>query len=109
MNPVRYGLLDVLRGLAALLVLVYHVIEVGAWKEFPVTGLALLARIGWVGVDLFFVISGFVIGKAAMEGAQGNAPGWRRNFAERRLRRISISRATSTACRPAAPPKLSRV
>lgn len=88
MNPVRYGLLDVLRGLAALLVLVYHVIEVGAWKEFPVTGLALLARIGWVGVDLFFVISGFVIGKAAMEGALGNAPGWRRNFAERRLRRI---------------------
>ncbi len=83
----KYPLIDVLRGVAALLVVFYHVIEVGEWKSFPISGFALLPRIGWVGVDLFFVISGFVIGKTAMEGfARGGD--WRAAYAERRIRRI---------------------
>jgi peptidoglycan/LPS O-acetylase OafA/YrhL len=83
----KYPLIDVLRGFAALLVVFFHVIEVGEWKSFPVSGPGMLPRIGWVGVDLFFVISGFVIGKTAMEGfARGGS--WRLDFSVRRIRRI---------------------
>lgn len=84
----HYPLIDVLRGFAALLVLWYHVIEIGQWKDFPWTGIALLPRIGWIGVDLFFVLSGFVIGKAAIEASQADPRGWRPVYVERRLRRI---------------------
>ena len=47
-------------------------------------------RIGWMGVDLFFVISGFVIGLSAMAeiDAQG-AAGFRAPFFRRRLARIA--------------------
>jgi peptidoglycan/LPS O-acetylase OafA/YrhL len=70
-----------------LLVVWYHVIVHGKWTEFPITGLALLPQVGWVGVDLFLVISGFVIGKTAMEAFERD-PNWRRAYLERRLRRI---------------------
>ena len=83
----RFPLIDILRAIAALLVVWYHVIVHGKWAEFPSTGVALLPQVGWVGVDLFLVISGFVIGKTAME-AFGRDPDWRRNYLERRLRRI---------------------
>ena len=83
----RFPLIDVLRGFAALLVVFYHVLAYRVWPEFPSGGLAELPRTGWVGVDLFFVISGFVIGHAALGGFAlgGN---WRTVYAERRLRRI---------------------
>lgn len=83
----RYPLIDVLRAFAALIVVWYHVIELSAWHSFPHHGLALGPRTGWLGVDLFLVISGFVIGKTAMESAQRGGQ-WRLRFAERRLRRI---------------------
>jgi peptidoglycan/LPS O-acetylase OafA/YrhL len=47
--------LDRLRGLAILLVLICHAASV---LPDPFAG---LARQGWVGVDLFFVLSGFLI------------------------------------------------
>ena len=93
----RYPLIDVLRGFAALIVVFYHVIEVGAWKDFPTTGLAMLPRIGWIGVDLFFVISGFVIGKTAMEGyAKGG--NWRAIYTNRRIRRIAPLYLATMVC-----------
>lgn len=85
--PRYFPLIDVLRAAAALLVLCYHVIELGKWTQFPTSGAALYPRIGWIGVDLFFVISGFVIGKSAIEGVATGA-GWRAVYIERRLRRI---------------------
>lgn len=85
--PRYFPLIDVLRGFAAIVVLWYHVIELGKWEQFPLEGAALLPRIGWIGVDLFFVISGFVIGRAAIEGVAGG-PGWQRRYIDRRLRRI---------------------
>ncbi len=53
--------LDVLRGLAILLVLLYHCTP----DDNPNLGLSALifkiAALGWGGVDLFFVLSGFLI------------------------------------------------
>ncbi len=81
--------IDILRGFAALSVLVYHVIEHFNWQSFPATGVFVWFRIGWMGVDLFFVISGFVIGLSAFSeiDKHGNA-GFRIPFMQRRLARI---------------------
>ena len=56
--------LDGLRGIAILLVLIYHyivdilVVEPGSTGAFLLT----CVRLSWSGVDLFFVLSGFLIG-----------------------------------------------
>jgi peptidoglycan/LPS O-acetylase OafA/YrhL len=63
--PLIFPAIDLLRGFAALSVVVYHVIEHMGWSTFPGTGALLWFRIGWMGVDLFFVISGFVIALSA--------------------------------------------
>lgn len=80
--------IDVLRAVAALLVLAYHVIEIGKWTSFPVSGPLLAARVGWMGVDLFFVISGFVIGLSALQGYAKEGPAFRQTFVRRRIARI---------------------
>lgn len=50
--------LDTLRSCAILLVLMYHyMVFVSGQASF-----GLLSEIGWVGVDLFFVLSGYLIG-----------------------------------------------
>ncbi len=57
----RLPALDILRGVAILLVLASHPPlpqETGAMAPLS----AFLQRIGWTGVDLFFVLSGFLIG-----------------------------------------------
>ena len=51
----HYLLLDGLRGVAALIVIVYHVFECFDWSPVPH---------GYLAVDFFFVLSGFVIGYA---------------------------------------------
>ena len=51
----HYDLLDGLRGVAALLVIMYHVFECFDWSPVPH---------GYLAVDFFFVLSGFVIGYA---------------------------------------------
>ncbi len=58
--------LDVLRGIAILLVLGSHYVigpKQAGWLRIPAT---LLARFGWTGVDLFFVLSGFLVGGLLM-------------------------------------------
>ena len=77
-----------LRAAAALLVVVYHVVELGPWPAFPKDGVFLLFRVGWVGVDLFFVISGFVIGLSALRLYRGGDRRYRWTFMRRRLARI---------------------
>lgn len=73
--------------MAAILVLVYHVIEIGQWKAFPSDGPVVIFRLGWVGVDLFFVISGFVIALSALN-SRHDATG-QHDFLIRRLARIA--------------------
>ena len=48
--------LDLLRTLAILLVALYHM-----WLQPAPKVLRVVEQCGWMGVDLFFVISGFVI------------------------------------------------
>ena len=59
--PPVFPAIDILRGFAALSVVIYHVIEHYKWTGFPTSGMLVWFRIGWIGVDLFLVISGFVI------------------------------------------------
>lgn len=81
--------IDILRGFAALSVVVYHIIEHFAWKSFPIDGWIVWFRIGWMGVDLFFVISGFVIGLSAISDiAVRGAHDFRVPFFRRRMARI---------------------
>lgn len=83
----HFLLIDVLRGFAAMLVVFYHVLAHREWPGFPSGGLAEVPKTGWVGVDLFLVISGFVISHTALNGhAKGGE--WRQAYVERRLRRI---------------------
>ena len=98
--PLQFAQIDVLRGAAALTVVVYHAIHHLGWESFPVTGPLLWFRIGWMGVDLFFVISGLVIALAAFSmldrleaagapvGMTRTGLGPRVAFMRRRLRRI---------------------
>ncbi|MBC7917212.1 MAG: acyltransferase [Rhodoferax sp.] len=90
MKPSNYfPSIDILRGFAAISVVVYHVIEIFEWKSYPIEGLAVWFRIGWMGVDLFFVISGFVIALSAFSEIDKHGPtAFRNPFMRRRLARI---------------------
>lgn len=85
----NYPGVDLLRALAATLVLAYHIVELGKFNDLPSNILTTVFRYGWVGVDLFLVISGFVIALSALSGAQRQGAGFRREFAIRRLARIA--------------------
>ena len=89
--------IEVLRGFAALSVVIYHVVELFSWKDFPLTGPLLWFRAGWMGVDLFFVISGFVIGIAAFSGIDKHSDKtFRWHFFRRRIVRIESNRGQTT-------------
>lgn len=60
--------LDGIRGLAILLVLIFHYItQEGVKATGAFTVLQRVVAIGWTGVDLFFVLSGFLIGGILMD------------------------------------------
>jgi peptidoglycan/LPS O-acetylase OafA/YrhL len=80
--------LDGLRGFAILLVIICHYIanadhaQLGFWPHRILSTLA----IGWSGVDLFFVLSGFLIGGILLDAR--TAPSYFRDFYVRRVHRI---------------------
>lgn len=81
----RIPSLDGVRGIAILLVLVFHSLLVNE-DAMPIGPVYAVAASGWVGVDLFFVLSGFLI-----TGILLDAPRGRRgllNFYARRALRI---------------------
>lgn len=73
-NKTRIAGLDTLRGLAILLVLLYHCTP----NDNPNLGLSSLlfkvATAGWLGVDLFFVLSGYLVGSAILNLKQRGRP-----------------------------------
>jgi peptidoglycan/LPS O-acetylase OafA/YrhL len=72
--------LDAVRGLAVLLVLLHNT------DRYPSLHLQWLSSNGWMGVDLFFVLSGFLITRILLDTKQSE--GYFRNFYARRCLRI---------------------
>ena len=75
----RIKALDGLRGLAVLLVVVSHLVA------RPTHGVKLF-DLGWMGVEIFFVLSGFLIGSIILE--ERDSPGFALRFYARRAARI---------------------
>lgn len=93
----RLGVLDGLRGVAVLLVLWYHVWEI-SWLPAPLPWLQFIPETGFIGVPLFFFLSGFVITYPFLRAriAQKTQPTWG-HFAWRRFIKIVPSYLLSIA------------
>lgn len=74
-----------LRAFAALMVMLHHMMP-HLVLITPMPTLQAVGAIGYIGVDLFFVISGFVVTKSAIEHANDKASIY--NFTAKRLIRI---------------------
>src|SRR5437899_7959787 len=74
--------LDLLRALAIIVVVIYHAALFG----FKLPG--RVDRFGWIGVDLFFVLSGYLIGGQLLAPLARNRPIDLRRFFARRAFRI---------------------
>lgn len=81
-NRERQPGLDLLRARAIIVVVVYHAGIMG----FPLPG--GVHRFGWVGVDLFFVLSGYLIGGQLLAPLAHDRPINLRRFFARRVLRI---------------------
>lgn len=91
-SPPRYASLDVWRGVACLTVVAGHAASLLGGRPTPADaalgerGVRAVLALGWVGVPLFFVISGYCIAAAARAARdRGDRPG---EFFRRRFRRI---------------------
>jgi len=73
LETVRIPALDGLRGLAILLVLLWHSLFQAAFRHPAFNGLVSLGRLSWSGVDLFFVLSGFLIGGILLDHRDSNS------------------------------------
>jgi peptidoglycan/LPS O-acetylase OafA/YrhL len=84
----RYPALDLMRGFSALTILVFHVIAMSGWDDFPTNGPLVWFRISFLRVDLFFVLSGFVITLAALREQQAGGAA-RGRFLAKRIARLA--------------------
>ncbi len=73
----RIADIELLRGVAVVMVLIEHLpINLVGWHSPALDALGRYWR-GWPGVDLFFVISGFVIGRSLLPMTNGEVAGMR--------------------------------
>lgn len=85
----RIAELDGVRGLAIALVLVWHYLASSIDQRVAADGLVVLSKVfalTWSGVDLFFVLSGFLIGGILLDNI--DSPTYFRTFYVRRIARI---------------------
>jgi len=84
-NRAHVPALDGIRGTAALMVMVFHMGR-GTLPGLGPDTIRSVTRFGWCGVDLFFVLSGFLIGGILLDTR--NRPDYLRTFYTRRALRI---------------------
>ncbi len=82
----RIVALDGWRGIAILMVLAFHNFGAPLSLTYPHNFLVHLLAFGWCGVDLFFVLSGFLIGGILLDHL--DSPSYYRTFYLRRACRI---------------------
>ena len=82
----RIPVLDGVRGITILIVLLFHFAGPGTGTGSLEKGLFEVIRAGWIGVDLFFVLSGFLITRILHESK--SSAFYFRNFYMRRTLRI---------------------
>ncbi|WP_370642026.1 acyltransferase family protein [Myxococcus sp. AS-1-15] len=81
-EPRHLAGLDLLRCLAIFIVVLFHYPRPEGHESYR-----MLANFGWTGVELFFVLSGFLIGSQLMEPvSRGEAPSLKRFYLRRSLR-----------------------
>ena len=86
MSSAHLPALDGVRGIAILLVVICHISERFKFSNAVLRDLQSVGFAGWTGVDLFFVLSGFLI-TGILWDSKG-APNYFRNFYGRRTVRI---------------------
>jgi peptidoglycan/LPS O-acetylase OafA/YrhL len=83
-DPAHIPALDGIRGLAILLVMMTHFILIQKGSKIDVI-VGAIGRFGWCGVDLFFVLSGFLI-TGILYDSKGSQRYFRNFYARRTLR-----------------------
>jgi peptidoglycan/LPS O-acetylase OafA/YrhL len=78
--------LDALRGVAILMVFAYHYVDVDHFQTWSMRIAQPVIHALWIGVDIFFVLSGFLITRILLRTR--DEPGYFRNFYARRALRI---------------------
>ena len=85
--------LDLLRAIAIVWVMIFHSYIIGGWGHF-----AGIDKHGWMGVDLFFVLSGYLIGAQVLKPlAQGRAFSFADFYLRRAFRILPVYLVVVTA------------